>query len=359
MLTFVVMPCLDELSLVESAIASLGFLSDRVPLTQAHLIAVDNGSTDGTLELLAGIQAQHEKSVHIVQEPARGFVPPRGRGVREAQILARSMGAVEEEVLVLQADADTIYREGYVETMRRGAQECGTGVILEGSTKPPPGFASAHPTFLAAQRLVDDAVESLDAEDEQEVVLDDKICGYRLSDYFAWGGLFEEWTNDGDPIHAETTRMFIRARLRHGARKHRVNPAGAMPSRRKILEDPWLQYATVGFPREASWVRARHGGARPVKDVDVFASAILEGREPEAIYLRRAHQLALFRYLPALIDEVERVTVEGAPPHPEDVAAVLAALPLWLKEDVADQPGRALLHVLTLIDARPDLFGVR
>jgi hypothetical protein len=349
------MPCLNEVDLIADAIASLGFSEEAVPSPDTHLIVVDNGSTDGTLHLLEGVQSKSKAPVHVISEPIRGFVPPRRRGVTEAQIMAHALGIAENDVLILQVDADTIYRQGYVKIMR-GAASNTAGVILEGSTKPPPDFALAHPTYLLAQRLVDDQTDPLNAEDEEEIVLDDKVCGYRLSDYLSWGGLFEEHTVAGDAMHAETTRMFIRARLRHGARKLRVNPAGAMPSRRKIFENPWLQYATVGFPREASWIRAPRAQSPSEYDVDSFSSAILDGQEPTAEYLRRAHQLALFRYLPALIAEIDGT--KSRIEQPTDITAALASLPTLSAEKLTSRPGCAIFNVLELIDTRPELFCI-
>lgn len=352
MLTFVVMPCLDEAVLVTDAVASLGFMDDATTALEAHLIAVDNGSTDGTLGVLEGLRRDRPQ-IHVVREAVRGFVPPRRRGVVEAERLACSLGVPPERTLILQADADTVYREGYVARMQ-GAAEGATGAMFEGSIKPPPDFVAAHPAYLAAQRLVDDNTDPLDAEDEDEVVLDDKVCGYRLADYLTWGGLFEERTAGGDAIHAETTRLFIRARLRHGARKIRVNPAGAIPSRRKVLFDPRLQYATVGFPREQSWIEAFTSGQGIDQDVDAFAASVLDGLDLEAVRLRRAHQLALFRYLPALVAAAEdSIPVDQRPP---DVASIIAALPSFSAENLAGHPGAALLALLNLIDTNPQLF---
>lgn len=349
MLTFVVMPCLDEEALVADTVASLGFATESGCPSDAHLIAVDNGSTDGTVGILEGIRQEGGASIHLAKEATKGFVPPRRRGVLEAQRLAESLGVPPGEVLILQADADTAYRQGYIATMQAAAAPT-SGVLLEGSTKPPADFASQHPVYLAAQRLVDDHTEPLNADDEDEVVLDDKVCGYRLSDYLTWGGLFEEQTVAGDAVHAETTRMFIRARLRHGARKFRVNPAGAIPSRRKVLANPRLQYVTVGFPREASWIRSYSRAL----DIDACATAILAGRDPHAVRLRRAHQLALFRYLPALVAEVQGRGSRGR--HATDVTRALAALPTLSQDELAAAPGAALVAILELIDARPDLF---
>lgn len=353
MLTVVVMPCLNEAGCIMQTIASLGFNPGDPPPQDARLVIVDNGSTDGTMEVLAELREEMPETVHLKTEPRRGYVPPRRRGVQVADSIAASIGADPAEVLILQVDADTLYRQQYIETMRGAAADI-RGVILEGSTKPPPSFVELHPDYVAAQRLVDDVVEPLDARDEDEVVLDDKVCGYRLSDYRAWGGLFEEHDSRGDPIHAETTRFFIRARLRHGARKVRVDPAGAMPSRRRIIEDPWLQYATVGFPRGASWIASRVERSTWSSDVDGFATGIMGGNEAEAVRLRMAHQLVLFRHLPALVGHVAgRVRLTDLPC---DVRDVFNAIALPTRAQMAALPGGVVTTLLELIDTAPHLF---
>lgn len=351
MLTYVVMPCLDEAELIEGAIASLGFTTGAAP-SDAHFIAVDNGSSDGTLEILGRLRDRDPSRIHLFHEHERGFVPPRRRGVAGARELAGTAGADPTAVLVLQADADTIYKAGYVAAMQAAVHR---GVMLEGATRRPPDFEAAHPSYVAAERLVDEKVEPLQAEDEDEVVVDDKVCGFLLADYIVWGGLFEEIGPTGDRIHAETTRMFIRAKLRHAARKIRVNPAGAASSRRRVADDPWLHYATVGFPREASWLRSREQEARSTdSDIDAFAELVLRGGEPDAVRLRRAHQLTLFRYLPALIDSLRPQSNDLEAPG--DVAAVLAALPPRSADEVATSPSLALMDVLSIIDVQPDLL---
>lgn len=357
MLTFVVMPCLDEAALIACTVASLGFSGDSEPLIDTHLVVVDNGSTDGTPDIIKRIRRESLAPVHLFAELERGYVPPRRKGVAAAEALARTMGADLGSVLILQADADTTYKRGYVAAMRAAAA-AQTGIMLEGATRRPPEFDEAHPAYVAAERFVDDETEPFDAADEDEVVVDDKVCGYRLSDYLVWGGLFDEVTPSGDQIYAETTRMFIRAKLQHGARKVRVNPAGAASSRRKVTEDPWLHYATAGFPREATWVSEwtkdeRRG--RDVIDADTFARRVLQATERDAVYLRRAHQLALFRYIPAMVARAENgsATIE----LPKDVTAVLATLPRRSREDLARGPGLALLDVLKLIDTHATLFG--
>lgn len=359
MLTFVVMPCLDEATLIANTAASLGFSTGGAPPANTHLVVVDNGSTDGTQNILERIRMESPAPVHLFSEKERGYVPPRRRGVTATAALAQGVGADPNSVLILQADADTTYKQGYIAAMRAAAAG-GSGIMLEGATRRPIDFEQAHPAYVAAERLVDNETEPLNAADEDEVVVDDKVCGYRLSDYLLWGGLFDEATPCGDHIHAETTRMFIRAKLQHGARKVRVNPAGAAASRRKVTDNPWLHYATAGFPREAAWVRRWTRGksrSRSSRGVDAFAGRVLQEKEPEAVYLRRAHQLALFRYIPALVASA----AIGSPISelPDDVAAVLNSLPPKSRRDLARRPGLALMDVLGLIDTRATLFGGR
>lgn len=351
MLTYVVMPCLNEADLIEGAIASLGFGVGAAPL-DAQFIAVDNGSSDGTLDILARLRDRDPSRIHLFDERERGFVPPRRRGVAAVCELVSAAGADPATVLVLQADADTIYKAGYVEAMRVAAQ---SGAMLEGATRRPSEFEDAHPGYVAAERLVDVEVEQLQAADEDEVVVDDKVCGFLLADYLLWGGLFEEAAPSGDRIHAETTRMFIRAKLRHSTRKIRVNPAGAASSRRRVAEDPWLHFATAGFPREASWLRSReHAAQTSASDIDAFAERVLRGGEPEAVRLRRAHQLTLFRYLPALVDSLGQQSNDLEARG--DVMAVLAALPPRSADEVATSPSLALMDVLSLIDRQLGLL---
>lgn len=359
MLTFVVMPCLNEAALIAAATASLGFSSAGDTQADTHLIVVDNGSTDGTLDILERIRRESLAPVHIVAEPERGYVPPRRRGVAAAEDLARTVGSNPDSVLILQADADTTYKRGYVAAMRAAAATQ-RGAMLEGATRAPPDFEETHPAYVAAERFVDEKIEPLDAADEDEVVVDDKVCGYLLSDYSVWGGLFDEVTPSGDHIYAETTRMFIRAKLRHGARKVRVNAAGAASSRRKVTDNPWLHYATVGFPREATWVCEWTKDESPghhIIDIDNFAWGVLQARESEAVYFRRAHQLALFRYVPALVASVAVGSMTAE--LPDDVAAVLAALPRRSRDELARAPGQGLVEVLGLIDTHESLFGGR
>ncbi|WP_232089945.1 glycosyltransferase family 2 protein [Sphingomonas sp. HMP6] len=345
------MPCLDEAAFAGDAARSL--LAPNVGrMSDLSLIAVDNGSTDGTLDVLANLAREFPGQVHIVEERRRGFVPARRRGVQEVVDLVRRSGTAENQALVLQADADTVYRPGYVPAMEAASDQV-ENAVLEGAAGRPAEFAAIHPTYILAERVVDAAMEDWEAVDQDDVVVDDKICAFKLSDYLRWGGLFEETDGIGDDIHAETTRMFIRARLMHGAKKVRVNPAGAASSRRRVMEDPRLHYATLGFPRTKSW-REEFSRLKVPVDVDSFAASILEDGEREAVWLRSAHLLALFRYLPAYVLSAGcgRSTLLES----QDVRSVLALLPAADAVGIAASPGRAIEAIFALIDRCPDLF---
>ncbi|GGB72694.1 hypothetical protein GCM10010833_29840 [Blastomonas aquatica] len=215
-------------------------------------------------------------------------------------------------------------------------------------------FVTDYPGYIAAECLYDTGLERLEAEDEDDVVVDDKVCAYWLSDYELWGGLLEETDQAGDLLHAETSRMFIRARLATDARKARVNLAGADPSRRKVIEDPYLHFVTMGFPRTHSWVeRVKASGKQ--QDIEEFALSVMQGREATATRLRQAHLLALFRYLPALVSAVGKPQLESYL-TPPDVQAALNAMPRRTRAELIAAPGLAIEDALQLIDTRPMLF---
>lgn len=347
-----VIPCLNEEGYLASAAASLGFGECAVRAADdVHLILVDNGSTDGTLALMDAIAAASRPgAVHVVCEPERGFVPPRRRGVALAAELAKEAGISADRLLVLQADADTIYWPNYAQWMwdRLDGRR---GLLLEGALRRSEDFDAGHPAYRALERQVDEELERHSVEDADDVVVDDKACGYLLADYLAWGGHFREFDAGGSEIHAETTRLFIRAHLRHGAEKLRVNPAQAAASRRRIVEDPALHFATKGFPREAAWIdrwRERHP---TIRSVDEFAGNPDHSEVREACFYRRAHEIALFELLPWLVARAGRRGPAG-----ERIERMLLLLPDFSRTELAASPGAAISALLRMIETYPDAF---
>ena len=350
-----VIPCLNEEGYLTLAAASLGF-GERAAAAadDVLLILVDNGSTDGTIALMDAIAAASRSgAVHVVSEPERGYVPPRRRGVALAAQIADQRGIPADRLLILQADADTVYWPDYAQWMWERL-EGRRGLLLEGALRRSEEFDAEHPEYRALERLIDDELERDAVEDADDVVVDDKACGYLLADYLAWGGHFREFERDGSEIHAETTRMFIRAHLCHGVEKLRVNPAQATASRRRIVEDPALHFATMGFPREAAWIarwRERHPATR---SVDEFARDPDHPEVREACFYRRAHEIALFELLPSLVARTAR-----SGPHGHAGATVeqlLSLLPDFSAEELAASPARAITAVLDMIERHSDEF---
>lgn len=351
-----VIPCLNEEQYLAAAAASLGF-GERAAARadeDVHLILVDNGSTDGTLALMKAIAASSRPgTVHVVSEPERGFVPPRRRGVVLAAEMADGRRIPADRLLILQADADTVYWPDYARWMW-DRLEGRRGLLLEGALRRSEDFDAEHAEYRALERLVDEGLECDAVEDADDVVVDDKACGYLLADYISWGGHFREYDAGGSEIHAETTRLFIGAHLRHGVEKLRVNPAQATASRRRIVEDPALHFATKGFPREAAWIarwRERHPTRR---SVDEFASNPDDPEVGEACFYRRAHEIALFELLPWLV-----ARASGSGRHGdagERVEQLLSLLPDFSVNELAASPARAITAVLDLIESHPDLF---
>lgn len=350
-----VIPCLNEEDYIEATASSLGFGETGRPADDdVFLILVDNGSTDGTPAILERISsASRPGAVRLLQEPERGFVPPRRRGAYFVADLASELGVAPEEFLILQADADTIYLPGYARRMWQtlGGQR---GRLLEGTIRRSAEFDAAHAEYRALERSIDLPLEAEGVTDEDEVIVDDKACGYLLADYQRWGGHFREQDRLGGTVHAETTRLFLRARLMHGARKIRVDNAFAQSSRRRIIDEPALHFATSGFPRDDAWVknwRERH----PLRwTVDEFARSVGHPDVQEACFYRRAHVIALFALLPWVLGRT--IDPGGFDPRDRRAEHLLGLVPGFTRVELAAEPARALTSVLSAIDEYPDAF---
>lgn len=350
-----VIPCLNEEGYIEAAASSLGFGdTERPAADDVFLILVDNGSTDGTPAILERILSiSRPGAVRVLHEPERGFVPPRRRGAYFVAKLASELSVAPEEFLILQADADTIYLPGYAQRMWQ-ALDGRRGFLLEGAIRRSAEFDAAHPEYRALEETIDLALEAEGVTDDEEVVVDDKACGYLLSDYQRWGGHFREQDRLGGTIHAETTRLFLRARLLHGARKIRVNPALAQSSRRRIIEEPALHFATSGFPREDAWVRDWRERHPKLWTVDEFARSIDHPDVREACFYRRGHVIALFALLPWVV--ARAIDPESFDAHDSRASPLLALVPNLTARELAAQPARALTAVLNAVDDHPEAF---
>jgi glycosyltransferase involved in cell wall biosynthesis len=301
MKTAIVIPCLNEARLVGRTARSLGFGADIPADRDTHLILVDNGSTDETWATIAAIRDQAPPgAVHLAREDERGYVPPRHRGTQVASQIAERHGVSTDDLLILQGDADTVYQAGYVDGMRQAAQTAGTNHILEARVHQPRRFQSDHPGFQNLADRIDAEMAPHFVDDADDVIVDDKAAGFRLGDYLRWGGHRRDYMSTGTEVHAETTRLFIRAR-RVGGRKIGVNAAWAVPSRRKIQRNPVRHFATAGFPREDAWWREWNAHYTGARNLPAFDDSVRGDTLAPAISMRRAHLLSLFSTIPRAV----------------------------------------------------------
>jgi hypothetical protein len=294
----IVIPCYNEYETLRQTCASLGFGEARSAADDAILVLMDNDSTDGTLDLATQIGRESPSGIVCIgQELERGFVPPRRSGNLLAQQVLQERGVAAESILVLQADADTVYSEGYVDAMRVAAIASPPGTLVQSIMQYPADFLQKHAGYIELCERAERGLEWLLDEDPEQVVVDDKAVGYRLSDYLKWGGHQREYLTGGDEIHAETTRLYMKGRV-FGASLRLAEDASATHSVRRVLAEPAVDFATAGFPRETSWVRAWQKKSARIKTIhDLFLE---ENRAVVEIgaALRRRHITALFGALP-------------------------------------------------------------
>lgn len=296
----IVIPCLNEREMIIKTAASLGF-GQQDPPQDAFLVLVDNGSKDGTLGVLKDIQRQAgPRAVVVAEEADRGYVPPRAKGIEIASQMANTQSIPSDQLLILQADADTIYSDGFIAAFQAAARKETRPAMFEGTTHPPHRFLGGHPGF---QRLADDVDNKFSShlvDETLDVIVDDKVAGYTLSSYRQWGGHRRDFISTKSEIHAETSRLFIRAKA-IGAVHVRVSEAEAVPSRRKILRNPIRHFATSGFPRDETWWRRWSQAYQGPRDLNAFEHFQARDSLKQAIVTREAHLLGLFSLLPLLV----------------------------------------------------------
>lgn len=346
-----VMPCLNEADNLKQTCRSLGFGGDREH-QPAHtsLVIVDNGSTDVTAEVAEEIRrSSAPETVNVVQEPEQGFVPARHAGNLFAQRLAKSRGWTDEEVLVLQVDADCQYLPGYVAAMKAAMEGRPTNVMIEACIGFPHDFKKEHSEYVRICDQTDVEFDKLFPHSlSHDDVAVDAVCGYRLADYFKWGGHRREFNARGEEIHAETTRMFMRART-YSAQRNRVDGGLALHSARKAYADPALHIATAGFPREESWNLKWQETYRGPLSIQELCAHSGHPEVQKAIRIREEHLLALFGVLPLHVDKALGQASDGSAETADIVAHILPLLPARTREDLAFRPGVLISDVFDLI----------
>jgi glycosyltransferase involved in cell wall biosynthesis len=348
----IVIPCLNEKATLRDTCASLGFgLGDQIDLGNTYLLLIDNDSRDATLSIAKDVQkASPSGKVIVGFESERGYIPPRHCGAVLARKLAAQQGYSEENILLLQADADTLYSPGYIEAIRLASYTHGHNVLIEGYSEPPLILSTLYPQYLEMCRQIDSIFASL-FPIKDDIIVDDKVCGYRLHDYFSWGGHQREFDVRGEEILAETTRMYMRARV-IGGRKMWAEGALAYHSPRKILLEPALDMATAGFPRSVSWKTAwRQHYMGPTTLGEICATP----QHPElqrALRIRLKHNIGLFALLPRHVAQARN----AVPSVDAEIAGQILASTLPQRDTavLSAHPGVLLTEILWLIDEMGD-----
>lgn len=342
----IVMPCLNEEAVLAKTCASLGFGIEKSITSTATLILVDNGSNDQTLREAEIIRANSEPgSVVIVHEPERGYVPPRRRGNVIAADLASRQNASRDDWLVIQADADTQYGEGYVEAMSAVAQSTSPNAFLKARTSYPNEFIRNHGGYVELCDKVDAEFEHLLSDDPDDVIIDDKACAYRLSRYFQWGQHQREFMDGGDEVFAETTRLYLRARS-FDAHVVLVDDALACHSPRRVFQHAGLDLATSGFPREKSWSEHWSGVLAEIKSIDDLLAEANAAIVRTALRWRRRHIIGLFGVLPW---HVHRSSGSRSN-HASEPWAMALDLPMRDKRCLRATPGRLIEDTLSWME---------
>src|ERR1700733_4918339 len=181
----IVMPCYNEEDNLVKAWQSFGFgISGQSTLHDVILIIVDNNSTDSTMKVANVIKEKSsDGSVYVVFEGEQGYVPARHRGNLLAVTIAEKLNLKIEDVLILQADADTIYSNGYVDFIKAAALQYGHNFLFEARVSYPPDFLSDYASYFNLCSISDAKYQNLFDSINHDYIVDDKVSGYWLSDY--------------------------------------------------------------------------------------------------------------------------------------------------------------------------------
>lgn len=339
----IVIPCLNEAAYIAATCESLGFDGVSPPPAECHLVLVDNGSTDGTLDYCHMLKADYGSSVVVVREPTRGHVPARHHGNVVSGQMATAFGVSHADTIIIQADADSIYSTEYVNTVREYFQrQSSTGILAQTITRMSSDLRANFPNVFTAIDAVDQAIEARFKTPLYDVIVDDKACAYRLNDYFRWGGHRREYFDDGTEILAETTRLMIAAAA-HGDERREVSAASVVHSNRRLFEDATRQLSAAGFPYSNS--SPSESGTANLCELERAASSGHTDVLREICTTRAAHLIALMVVLPAHLERTLTGVLSGDPA----IERLTTSLPSRSPADLSARPGQSLVDVLDLV----------
>lgn len=288
---FVVIPFFNEAETLLGTCRSLGFATDRPIGGATSLILVNNNSSDGSDHIATQLKERFKNQpIYVFSQHVQGIVSTRIAGNRYVREICSEMKIPEPLTLIIQADADTIYSPNYINAMRAEADHKGPNTLIEAETRYPETFNFENSDFLKACLKIDQNCEKYFSNSHNDLIVDDKAVGYRLEDYYKWGGHQVVFNHSGDELLAETTRLFMKAKT-IGATRVKTTSAFTFHSVRKIRSEPTLIFATAGYPREASWVREFY---------KKNGTSLFDPDSKNSIAdLRSLHLLGLFTILPS------------------------------------------------------------
>ncbi|RQO74419.1 hypothetical protein DBR43_03220 [Pedobacter sp. KBW06] len=288
---FVVIPFFNEAETLLDTCHSLGFGIDKPPGDDISLVLVNNNSSDASEYIAAQFKERfNNQSIYIFNQPTQGIVPTRIAGNQHVREICYDRKIHESLALIIQADADTIYSQNYINSMRIGADQAGLNTLIEADTRYPDTFINEDFGFLKACLEIDQACEKYFCDEHIDLIVDDKAVAYRLKDYYMWGGHQVVFNDSGDELLAETTRLFMKAKT-FGAIRLKTTAAFVIHSVRNIHTERELVFATAGYPREAGWVKEFYRNNDTLNFDQDNRGLIVD--------LRILHLLGLFTILPA------------------------------------------------------------
>lgn len=308
-----VMPCLNEENNLQKTCESLGFgTSCGGQRRHHHLVIVDNGSSDETLKAAEIILDRSlPRTVHIVSESTRGFVPARSAGVAYAKKIARDFHCPHSECLVLQVDADADYSRDYPSCFAETASAFGPGNLFEAASIMPNNSSDIDRALLSKLDEFDQRFFDKKSCGE-DFVVDDKVVGYFLSDWESIGGLTREFLNDQEYIFCGTTRMWIRMR-QQGFNRQMVPGASCAHSLRKLSEGADVFSASAGWPRGSIWKEKWRSSVGYAPTAAELLSPCEQPLWNKVLAERERHLASLFIHLPKILEDESREAKKMTP----------------------------------------------